>query len=136
MEIDRNDSPCKDGNAQFTIVPFKALSVQVCSRYLCYSFFKLFIFICGFSARVTCAFLACRSCGEIKRNKQFLSDKKNMKAIIIFDHVKVYYLYLLFIFIIYILFLIMSRFHEYHCKSGIAIFGSCFLYFLSGSNLA
>ena len=43
-----------------TTVPFKALSDQVWIRYLCFCFFKVFFFICGFSSNVTCAFLAYR----------------------------------------------------------------------------
>ena len=43
--------PWKDGNARFTAVPLKALSDQVWIRYRCFSFFKLFFFIFGFSTR-------------------------------------------------------------------------------------
>ena len=52
-----SDPQCKVGDAWFTMVPLKALSDQVWIRYSCFCFFELFIFICGFSAKVTCAFL-------------------------------------------------------------------------------
>ena len=51
-----SDSPC---NAQFTMVPSKALPDQIWMRYSFFClFFKLLIFIWGFSAKVTGAFLA------------------------------------------------------------------------------
>ena len=46
-----SDTPCTDWN---TLLPFKALSDQVSIRYSGYCFLKLFIFICGFSPKVTC----------------------------------------------------------------------------------
>ena len=53
-----SDPPCKDDNARFTTVPLKALSDQVYRiRYQCLKFQKLIIFNCGFSSKVTCAFL-------------------------------------------------------------------------------
>ena len=51
---------------RFITAPLKALSEWM--RYP-YFLFKLFIFICGFSAKVTCAFLAYKNNGEIRRNK-------------------------------------------------------------------
>ena len=52
FKIISGDPPCKDGNARFTTVPLKALSDQV------WTFLKLFILICGFSAKVTCTLFA------------------------------------------------------------------------------
>ena len=46
-----------DGDARFTTVPLKSLSDQVWIIYQCFCLLKLFIVICGFSAKVTCAFL-------------------------------------------------------------------------------
>ena len=40
----------------FTMVPLKPLSDKYKS-YQCFHFFKLFVFICGFTAKVICAFL-------------------------------------------------------------------------------
>jgi len=48
-----SDPPCKDGNARFTRVLFKALSDQLWIRTPCFCFRN-----CDFSAKVTCAFLA------------------------------------------------------------------------------
>ena len=48
----------RDGNDLFTIVTFKPLSDQVCIGYQCLCLFKQFIFNCGFSAKVICAFLS------------------------------------------------------------------------------
>ena len=68
--------PWKDGNARFTTVTLKASSVQEWIRYPCFCFFKLFIFICDFSVKVTCAFLAFKiRNGEIIRVKHFSSNK-------------------------------------------------------------
>ena len=53
-----SDPPCQDGYARFTTVLLKALSAQVWIRNLCFSFFKILIFICDFFTYVTCAFLA------------------------------------------------------------------------------
>ena len=41
-------------------------------------FLKLLIFICGFSAKVTCAFLFILSYGEIHRNKHYSSRKNKV----------------------------------------------------------
>lgn len=49
----------KNGNVRFTIVPLKAFSDQVWTRYPCFCFLKLFICISGFSAKVTYTFLTC-----------------------------------------------------------------------------
>ena len=69
----------KDGNTQFTLE--------------CFCFFKLFIFICGFSARVTCAFF------KKQRRKSQESEKRG-----------------------YLLFWIRLRFQGYCFQSGIVIF--------------
>ena len=55
---DSSVPPGKNDNVRFTTVPLQALSDQVSIRCQCFCFFKLFIFIYGFSAKETCAFLA------------------------------------------------------------------------------
>ena len=69
VSVISSDPSCKDGNARFTTIPLKPLSDQVFVRYQCFGFFKLFIFICGFSARKW-------SNGETHKNKRFSSQKK------------------------------------------------------------
>ena len=79
--------PSKD--ARCTTVPLKPLSDQVYS-YQCFSFFRLSIFICVFSAKVTCAFLVfLRRNGETHRNEHILSHKKRLYLLHIFDKIKV-----------------------------------------------
>ena len=68
-----NNPLCKNGNARFTTVPLKALSGQFWIRYSWFCFFKLFIFLCGFYVKETCAFIAYK---EIIRIRHF-SSKKN-----------------------------------------------------------
>ena len=58
VSVISSNSSCIDDSARFTTVPLKPSSDQACFRYRCFCFFKLFIFVCGFSAKVTCAFLA------------------------------------------------------------------------------
>ena len=107
------DSPCKDDNARFTTVPFKALSDQVRIIYQCFCFIELFIFIYGFSVKVNCAFLAYKKQRRNSQNKIKFSSQKNE----IFFQIQV------------------SR---DRCKSGIAIFvkrnnaSSPFQFFFSG----
>ena len=55
VSVISSDPPCRDGNVWFTTEPSKALSYQVWIIYQCE--LLLFIFICGFSPKVTCAFL-------------------------------------------------------------------------------
>ena len=54
-----SDSPCKDVNVQCHIynLALKAFSNQVWVRCKHFCFFKLFIFICTFFVKTTCAFL-------------------------------------------------------------------------------
>ena len=44
LSVISSDPPCKDGNARFTTIPDV------------FFFFRLFMFIYGFSAKVTCLF--------------------------------------------------------------------------------
>ena len=94
--VNTSNPPCEDGIPQCKTVPLKALSDQVKIKYSCFCLFKLFIFICGFSTAVICAFLFMRNNGEIHRITLVESDT----------------------------FLIKSRFHCYLCKSDIDIFAS------------
>ena len=55
VSVISSDPLGKDNNARFTTVPLKALSDQVWIGYPCFCFYKLFIFICGFSVKVTWA---------------------------------------------------------------------------------
>ena len=57
VSVVSSDLPCKDDNAQFSTVPLKACFDQVLIRSACFSLFKLFIFICGFSTKGTFAFV-------------------------------------------------------------------------------
>ena len=50
VSVISSDPPYKYDNIQFTTLPLK-----VWMSYLWFCFFKLFIFICSFSAKVTCA---------------------------------------------------------------------------------
>ena len=57
---------CKEGNAQFTKVPLKALFDPVWMRYPCFSFFKqVFLFAVSLQKRLT-YFFHLRSNGECK----------------------------------------------------------------------
>ena len=47
-------------------------------RYLGFFFFLLFIFIYGFSEKVTCAFLALSNNGDIIRTEHFLGQKNDV----------------------------------------------------------
>jgi len=55
VSVISSDPLCTHGNARFRTVPFKALPVQVWLRYPCFCFFKLFISVSDFSAKVACA---------------------------------------------------------------------------------
>ena len=69
--------PCNDGNARFTTVPWKALSIQVWIRYQCFCLFKQFIFSCGFSAKVKIAFHVNKWTNEeTHKYKHFQSEKR------------------------------------------------------------
>ena len=72
-------SPCKDGNAPCTTVLSKGLSDQVWIRYQCFCFLELFIFIWGFSAKLT---RACFVFKKLRRNshKQSGSAKRVRKT--------------------------------------------------------
>ena len=103
VSVNTSDPPCKDSNARFTPVPQKVLSVQCSSlnqiSKVC--FFKLFIFTCGFSAKVTCAFLVYK---KQSRNSQKINTFLVRKTTA------------------YSTFEIRLRFQGYLCKSGNAIF--------------
>ena len=58
VSVISSDPSCKDNNVRFTMEFLYALSDQVRIRHPCSSFFKLFIFICDFSATLTCVFFA------------------------------------------------------------------------------
>ena len=44
VSVISSDPPCKDGNARFTLVPWRPLSDQKCGRYCCFSRFNSFSF--------------------------------------------------------------------------------------------
>ena len=73
LSVISNDPPCKDGNSKFT------------TMFLMFLFsLKLFIFICGFSAEVTCAILVFK-----KQWRNSFSSQKNGCIFQIFDQIKV-----------------------------------------------
>ena len=89
-----------NGSVRITTIPLKALSDQVWIRYPCFCFFKLFIFIWGFSMNVTWAFL-------LIRTKQW----RNYQNLTLFESTK-----------LFCTFLIRFKFRGWSCTSGIAIF--------------
>ena len=64
----------RDGNDRFTVVTFKPLSDHPCIGYQCLCLFKQFIFNRGFSANVTCAFLASKK--KLIHSRNTFSVKK------------------------------------------------------------
>ena len=80
-----NNPPGKDGNVRFITIPLKAFSDHVCIGYQCFCFFKLFVFICGFFGKVTCAFLDYEKVWRnSQKNKLFLSQKNCGTFLILF----------------------------------------------------
>ena len=80
-----NNRPGKDGNVRFITIPLKAFSDHVCIGYQCFCFFKLFVFICGFFGKVTCAFLDYEKVWRnSQKNKLFLSQKNCGTFLILF----------------------------------------------------
>ena len=58
VRVISRDHPLKDGGARFTTVPCEIFLIKYTLYiYVWFCFIKLFFFICGFSAKVTCAFL-------------------------------------------------------------------------------
>ena len=99
VSVIKSDPTGKTGIAWFTTVPLNSLSDQVHILYQCFCFLQLFIFICGFSAKVVLVrFLLIRSHGESHRYDTFRVRKK----------------------IVSFTFFIRVRFQR--CKSGIDIF--------------
>ena len=68
--------------------PFKASFVwsSMNYRYSCFCFFKLFIFICGFSAKVTCTILAYKK--QWRDYQNHFSSQENDDVFHIFDSFK------------------------------------------------
>ena len=83
------------------MVPW-SLSDQIWIRTPCFCFWKLFVFPCGFSAKMTCAFLAYQKGWRNYQNQTlfFRVRKTTLSS----------------------KFLIRLRFQGYSCKSGVSIF--------------
>ena len=83
-------------NAWTSMLPLKALSIQVWIRYRCLFFLSWLFFNCGFTTKVTCAFL-------LQENKEELPDLtvKPRKTTV------------------FSTFLIRYRFKRYRCELGI-----------------
>ena len=73
--------------SRITTLPLKPLSDQIWIRYSCFSSFKLFNFICGFSAKGLAHFLLVRNNGDSIRINHLLIQKNNF-IFHIFDQIK------------------------------------------------
>ena len=77
VSVIKSDPTGKTGIAWFTTVPLNSLSDQVHILYQCFCFLQLFIFICGFSAKVVLLrFLLIRNHEESHRYDTFRVRKK------------------------------------------------------------
>ena len=79
VRVVSSDPSCKGGNVRFTTVPSITMSDQEWFR--C----PMSMFICGFSAKVTCAFVVLRNNGQTHSKQTILVSEKND----IFDQIKV-----------------------------------------------
>ena len=93
--VSSSDPPCKDYNTVFTTVPLKPFW----NWYHCLRFLKLLIFICGFSAKATCAFLVDTK-EKLTEINTFWARKTTISSIVF----------------------IRLWFQVHRCESGIAIF--------------